>query len=104
MLYLIIWNPNKKGDPMQTKILLSLTASMALIITDVSAGDVLSGTSNTAAGSKAVVAGGLDNHASGYMSAVLGGRQHNATGNYATVGGGYINKADGYMALVAGGR
>lgn len=90
---------------MKTKnknIVLSLV--VILTLTDLYAGSVLSGTGSAAIGNKAVVAGGLNNSANGYMSTIAGGREHVANGNYATVGGGFINKADGYMALVAGGR
>ena len=86
------------------KNVLCLSATLALLLTDLSAGSVLSGTSNTATGSDAVVAGGLLNSVSGYKSTIAGGRQNTAPNDYTAIGGGYLNKADGYMALVAGGR
>ena len=89
---------------MGKKFICSTLVSLTVLLTNINAGSVLSGTSNTATGNKAVVSGGYKNHASGYMSTISGGREGSTIGDYATVSGGYLNNTDGYMALIAGGR
>jgi len=83
----------------------------------ITAGQVLSGSSNTATGSFAAVGGGQNNSAGG-ASASIGGGQNNAVtgghgtvaggldnfaGDAAVVAGGYLNKATGTLAAIGGG-
>ncbi len=51
----------------------------------------------------ATVAGGLDNTASGYDSAIGGGQNNTASGYHSTIGGGYYNTASGQYSTVPGG-
>lgn len=64
----------------------------------------LSGSSNTAAGANATVAGGWLNTASIYGSTVGGGESNTASGGYATVSGGIFSEASGAVATVSGGN
>ncbi|MGQ9599448.1 MAG: hypothetical protein ACUVWZ_08515 [Anaerolineae bacterium] len=58
---------------------------------------------NKALGNHATVAGGWDNHASGFVGTVGGGTGNIASGDHATVAGGWQNQATGDIATVGGG-
>ncbi len=51
----------------------------------------------------AMVAGGLDNTASGICSAIGGGDSNIASGNSSVIGGGYLNTASGVSSAIGGG-
>jgi hypothetical protein len=88
------------------------TISIAILFAaQVQAGDVLSGTNNTATGTSSVVAGGEDNKASSEFSSVGGGKNNNIktdpTGNsdYSTISGGLNNTSvHSPYAVVVGGE
>lgn len=61
------------------------------------------GTSDTASGAQAVVAGGSANNASGDSAGVGAGRRNRATARGSFVGGGIANSTSGIHAVVAGG-
>jgi hypothetical protein len=67
------------------------------------AGQVVSGTSNTAAGLESAMGGGKLNAASGDQSTIAGGESNSATAQGAFVGGGLSNAALSTHAVVAGG-
>ena len=52
----------------------------------------------------AIVAGGIDNHASGSLSAIGGGLGNRASGSQSTIGGGILNTATEAEGTVSGGR
>ena len=95
-----------------TNVAGSLTVSGTL-----TAGQIISGSSNTADGNFAAVGGGQNNAASGAKGSVGGGENNlvngghgtvaggldNTAGDVAAVGGGYLNKATGTLAAIGGG-
>jgi hypothetical protein len=67
------------------------------------AGQIVSGTSNTAAGLESAMGGGKLNAASGNQSTIAGGESNAATAPGAFVGGGFSNSALSNHAAIAGG-
>ena len=81
-----------------TNVAGSLTVSGTL-----TAGQIISGSSNTAAGNFAAVGGGQNNAASGAKGSVGGGENNLVNGGHGTVAGGLDNTA-GDVAAVGGGH
>ncbi len=67
------------------------------------AGQVVSGTGNTALGSEAAVGGGLSNTAAGDHSTVGGGEGNQALSDHTTISGGYVNRTLGTRSAIGGG-
>jgi parallel beta-helix repeat protein len=67
------------------------------------AGQIVSGTGNTAAGLESALGGGKLNAASGDQSTIAGGESNSATAQGAFVGGGLLNSALSSQAAIAGG-
>jgi hypothetical protein len=64
---------------------------------------VIAACNSTAAGSCAVVVGGLSNNAASDCASVLGGRNNTASGNFSTVAGGRDNCARNTFSFVGNG-
>jgi endosialidase-like protein len=73
-------------------------------LTDASRATVAGGAGNTASGPQATVAGGFLNTASGEKATVGGGQGDIASGDYSTLAGGFNNTASGVLATAAGGN